>query len=145
MNNKPRVLFVDDEGDYLETLLKRMQKRAIAASGVRSGAEALAWLSGHEVDVIVLDVRMPGMDGIQVLREIKKVRPLVEVIMLTGHACLEAAREGMEHGAFDYLMKPVDFDELLYKLEDAGQKKKLQEEKIKRLEEVMDSCRIEPS
>lgn len=145
MNNKPRVLFVDDESDYLETLLKRMQKRAIAATGVRSGTEALTWLSGHEVDVIVLDVRMPGMDGIQVLREIKKERPLVEVIMLTGHACLEAAREGMEYGAFDYLMKPVDFDELLYKLEDAGQKKKLQEEKIKRLEEVMDSCRIEPS
>ncbi len=143
MEHKPRVLFVDDESDYLDTLLKRMQKRAIAAAGVSSGAEALTWLSGNEVDVIVLDVRMPGMDGIQVLREIKKIKPLVEVIMLTGHACLEAAREGMEHGAFDYLMKPVDFDELLYKLEDAGQKKALQEEKIKRLDAVMDSCRIE--
>jgi DNA-binding NtrC family response regulator len=134
---------VDDERDYLETLLKRMQKRALEAAGVRSGEEALAFLAAHEVDVVVLDVRMPGMDGLRALREIKKIRPLVEVIMLTGHACLEVAREGMAGGAFDYLMKPVDFDELLYKLEDAGQKKALQEEKIKRLDAALVSCRLE--
>jgi DNA-binding NtrC family response regulator len=85
--------------------------------------------------VVVLDVKMQGMDGIQTLREIKKIKPLVEVIMLTGHANLEVAVEGMEMGAFDYLMKPTGVDELLYKLEDAFKRKKIQEQKIKRLEE----------
>jgi DNA-binding NtrC family response regulator len=88
------------------------------------------------VDVIVLDVRMPGMDGIQTLREIKKRYPLVEVIMLTGHASLEVAIEGMELGAFDYLMKPVDIDELLYKIQDAYKKKLIQIEKIKYMEDA---------
>jgi DNA-binding NtrC family response regulator len=134
---------VDDEVDFLETLIKRMKKRHIAAHGVRTGSEALTWLAHNLVDTVVLDVRMPGMDGIEVLREIKRLYPLTEVIMLSGHACLEAARQGMELGAFDYLMKPVDFDELLYKLEDATKKKALQQEKIRRLEEVMDSCKLE--
>jgi DNA-binding NtrC family response regulator len=78
----------------------------------------------------VLDVKMPGMDGIETLRELKKIRPLVEVIMLTGHANMEVAITGMELGAFDYLMKPMDIDELLYKLQDAYKKKSLQEQKI---------------
>ena len=96
MAEKPTVLFVDDEEDYLTTLLKRMRKRDVEAAGVGSGEEALAYLDGHPADVVVLDVRMPGMDGIETLREIKKAAPLTEVIMLTGHASLEAAREGME-------------------------------------------------
>ena len=83
------------------------------------------------VDVVVLDVKMPGMDGLTALREIKKRFPLVEVIMLTGHASMEVAIEGMEQGAFDYLMKPMDIDELLYKLQDAYKKKTLHEERIK--------------
>jgi DNA-binding NtrC family response regulator len=74
-----------------------------------------------------MEVRMPGIDGIQTLREIKKVDLLVEVILLTGHASLEVAKEGMDLGAFDYLMKPIDFDELLYKIQDAYTKKKIQE------------------
>jgi YesN/AraC family two-component response regulator len=88
---------------------------------------------------VVLDVRMPGMDGIQTLRAIKRDHPLLEVILLTGHANLEIAREGMQLGAFDYLMKPIDLDELLYKLEDAYQKKSIQEHKIKSIEGVIEN------
>jgi len=136
------VLFVDDEVDFLETLIKRMKKRQLNAVGVNSGQEALAYLKDHSVDIVVMDVRMPGMDGIETLRKIKKSTPLLEVIMLTGHACLEIAREGMEVGAFDYLMKPIDIDELLYKLQDAYKKKSIQMEKIKHLEEVMISGKL---
>ncbi len=133
------VLLVDDEREFLETLLKRLLKRRVKVTGVNSGEEALKILKETPPDVVVLDVRMQGMDGIQTLREIKKIRPLVEVIMLTGHANLEVAVEGMEVGAFDYLMKPTDVDELLYKLEDAFKRKKIQEQKIKRLEEEKES------
>ena len=134
-----RVLFVDDEADFLETILKRMQKRGVAASGVDSGEESLTWLQQNPADIVVLDVRMKGMDGIQTLRAIKSAYPLIEVIMLTGHASLEIAREGMKLGAFDYLMKPIDLDELLYKLEDAYQKKTIQQHKIKNIEGVIES------
>jgi DNA-binding NtrC family response regulator len=135
------VLFVDDEVDFLETLLKRMKKRQLNAVGVNRGEDALDYLTDHDVDIVVLDVRMPGMDGIETLRKIKKINPMLEVIMLTGHACLEIAREGMEVGAFDYLMKPINIDELLYKLQDAYKKKSIQMEKIKHLEEVMISSK----
>jgi DNA-binding NtrC family response regulator len=134
-----RVLFVDDEVDFLETILKRMQKRGVAVFGVQSGEEALAWLQQNPADVVVLDVRMKGMDGVETLRTIKNAQPLIEVIMLTGHASLEIAREGMRLGAFDYLMKPIDLDELLYKLEDAYQKKTIQQHKIKNIEGVIES------
>jgi DNA-binding NtrC family response regulator len=90
-------------------------------------------LKEQPVDVIVLDVRMPGIDGIHTLREIKKIDPLTEVIMLTGHASIEAAIEGMELGAFDYLMKPADFDELFYKLQDASKRRSIQKQKIETL------------
>ena len=137
--NTFRVLFVDDEVDFLETITKRMQKRHVIAFGAKSGEEAVAWLKEQTVDVVVLDVRMPGMDGIQTLRAIKSAHPLLEVIMLTGHASLEIAKEGMQLGAFDYLMKPIDLDELLYKLEDAYKKKTIQQQKIKNIEEVIES------
>jgi len=130
----PTALLVDDEAEFLDTLLKRLRKRDVEAFGVRSGEEALSFLDGRSVDVVVLDVKMPGMDGIQALREIKKRNPLLEVIMLTGHASMEAAIEGMELGAFDYLMKPINIDDLLYKIQDAHKKKSLQEEKIRRME-----------
>lgn len=125
------VLLVDDEAEFLETLVKRLKKRKLNAIGAGSGEEALRVLKKTPVDLVVLDVKMPGMDGIETLREIKKLFPLVEVIMLTGHANMEVAIEGMELGAFDYLMKPMDIDELLYKLQDAYKKKALHEEKIK--------------
>ena len=131
------VLLVDDETEFLETLVKRLRKRKLNATGVTSGEEALQVLSSTPVDVVVLDVKMPGMDGIETLQEIKKISPLVEVIMLTGHANMEVAITGMELGAFDYLMKPMDIDELLYKLQDAYKKKLLQEQKINVVKEEM--------
>ena len=128
--NGIKLLLVDDEVEFMETLMRRMKKREMDVAGVSSGEEALAYLSHNPVDVVVLDVRMPGMDGVQTLREIKKQMPLIEVIMLTGHASLEVAIEGMEIGAFDYLMKPISIDDLLYKVQDAYKKKSLHEQKI---------------
>lgn len=127
-----RVLLVDDEVEFLETLLKRMRKRQVEAAGVQSGEEALRYLEKTPVDVVVLDVKMPGMDGIQALKAIKEHHPLVEVIMLTGHANVEVAIQGMELGAFDYLMKPMDIDELLYKVQDACKKKRLHEKRMQK-------------
>jgi DNA-binding NtrC family response regulator len=134
-----RVLLVDDEADFLDTLVKRMNKRNVSAHGVGSGEDAIAYLDRNEVDVVVLDVKMPGMDGIETLREVKKKFPLTEVIMLTGHASMEVAIEGMELGAFDYLMKPIDLDDLLYKIEDAYKKKSIQETKIKKAGQALRS------
>ena len=115
--NNIQVLLVDDEVEFLETLIKRMKKRDVDIMGARSGEEALSLLDQNRFDVVILDVRMPGMDGIETLREIKKRHPLTEVIMLTGHANIEVAVQGMELGAFDYLMKPMEIDELLYKVD----------------------------
>ncbi len=129
------VLLVDDEVEFLETLEKRLRRRNMDVRVATSGEQALRALGECCPDVVVLDVKMPGMDGIETLREIKKRAPLVEVVMLTGHANLEVAIQGMEMGAFDYLMKPVDIDELVYKLQDAHRRKSLQEERIKELEE----------
>ncbi len=137
------VLLVDDEADYLDTLVKRMKKREVSVFGVGSGEEALNYLDHHGVDVVVLDVRMPGMDGIETLREVKRRYPLIEVIMLTGHANLEVAIEGMELGAFDYMMKPIDIDELLYKLQDASKRKSIHTEKIRKMKEASGSGRGE--
>ncbi len=123
------VLLVDDELEFLDVLVKRLRKRKLSLLSASSGEEALRLVREHPVDVAVLDVKMPGMDGISVLKEIKKINASIEVIMLTGHANVEVALEGMELGAFDYLMKPVDFDELLYKLQDAYKKKTLQQKK----------------
>lgn len=131
-----KALFVDDETEYLQTAIKRMKKRGIDVTGVSSGPEALATLAAQAMDVVVMDVRMPGMDGIQALREIKQRYPMVEVIMLTGHASMEAAIQGMELGAFDYLMKPIDIDELIYKIQDAYQKRQLQIKKIENMEKL---------
>ncbi len=131
------VLFVDDEIAFLETLMKRMNRRGVKAMGAASGEEGLKHLGQNPVDVVVLDVKMPGLDGIQTLQEIKKIKPLVEVIMLTGHASLETASVGMAMGAFDYLMKPIDIDELLYKVQDAYKFKQIREDKIKSIERVI--------
>lgn len=131
-----KALFVDDETEYLQTAIKRMKKRGMDVIGVSSGPEALSVLAEQKIDVVIMDMRMPGMDGIQALREIKRHHPLVEVIMLTGHASMEAAIQGMELGAFDYLMKPIDIDELIYKIQDAFQKRQLQIKKIESIESM---------
>jgi len=128
-----RVLLVDDEEEFLETLVKRLKKRNLDVLSASSGREAVRVLAESPVDVVVLDVKMPDMDGIQTLKEIKKILPTVEVLMLTGHANVEVAIQGLELGAFDYLMKPMDIDELLYKLQDAYKKKWCREDEECRL------------
>lgn len=121
------VLLVDDEVDFRDLLAKRLAKRKLRVVTAGDGAEALRLLATTPVDVVVLDVRMPGMSGTDVLREIKAKWPTVEVVMLTGHAQLDVALAGMELGAFDYLLKPVDLDALLYRLQDAYRRKHLRE------------------
>ena len=126
----PLVLLVDDEVPFVETMTKRLSKRELMVIPAYSGREALEKLEKNAVDVVILDVKMPGMDGIEALREIKKAHPLVEVIMLTGHATVETAVEGMRLGAFDYLMKPCEIEELLAKVDEAKEKKSKHEQKI---------------
>ena len=100
--DKFKILVVDDEVDFLETIVNRLERRKLSAIGVPSGEEAVARVKEQSFDVIILDMKMPGgMDGIQALREIKKIQPLVEVILLTGHASVETSIEGMKLGAFD--------------------------------------------
>ena len=130
----PKIVIVDDEVEFVETVVKRLRHRNLSVRSAHSGEEALELLEEAPADVVVLDVKMSGMGGIQTLREIKSRYPLTEVIMLTGHASVEAAIEGMELGAFDYLMKPVELKELLYKIQDAKDRKTLQEAKIRSLE-----------
>ncbi|WP_272701149.1 response regulator [Desulfovibrio sp. Fe33] len=125
-----KALLVDDEESFRNTLCKRLSRRGMTVEQAGSGEEALERLKTYQPDVILLDVKMPGMDGLTALHKIKEVDPLVEVVMLTGHASMEIAIRGMELGAFDYLMKPVEFEELLYKLEDASSRKKRHEERI---------------
>jgi len=130
----PSVLLVDDEASFVETLSKRIAKRNLKVSTALGGSEALDKLKADggasNFDVVILDVKMPGMDGLETLAAIKQKHPNMEVIMLTGHATVESAIEGMKAGAFDYLMKPCDIDLLLAKIDRAVVKKREHEEKI---------------
>jgi len=125
------ILLVDDEAPFVETMTKRLTKRGLQVAAAFSGSEALEMLEKTgNIEVVILDVKMPGMDGNETLREVKKKHPLVEVIMLTGHATVESAISGMKWGAFDYLMKPCDLGELISKVTGAASKKRRHEEKI---------------
>jgi len=121
-----RILIVDDEDDFREAIMKRLRARKMEVAGANSGPKALEMLAEQEFDVVVLDVKMPGMDGIETLRAIKQKKPLVEVIMLTGHASVESGIQGMQLGAFDYVMKPVALDDLMDKLRQAYERRMLQ-------------------
>ncbi len=128
----PFVMLVDDEEAFVDTMLKRLGKRNLKVIPAYSGQEALETLEKNQnIDAVILDVKMPGMDGIETLGQIKKAYPLIEVVMLTAHATVESAIEGMKRGAYDYLMKPCDIDQLIAKVEEATQKKKDHEEKIR--------------
>ncbi len=129
-----KVLLVDDEEDFVEMLSLRLKELGEKVSVAYSGQEGLDTLENTHIDVVILDIKMPGMDGIQTLREIKKRFPLVEVIMLTGHGSTETAVEGMKLGAFDYLLKPADFSDLSTKLEGARKRKDEQQERIRKAE-----------
>ena len=124
-----RVLVVDDEADFLETIVKRLQRRKIDACGVDGGKKALDLVENERFDVVVLDILMPGMDGIETLKLLKKKKPFIEVIILTGHGSVESGLQGMQFGAFDYIMKPADLDELLEKIQQAYERKRIHEER----------------
>jgi DNA-binding NtrC family response regulator len=117
------ILLVDDEEDFIEMLSLRLKESGENVLAAYSGSQCLEVLEKSEIDVIILDIKMPGMDGIETLQEIKKRHPLVEVIMLTGHGTIETAIEGMKLGAFDFLLKPSDFDDLFEKLKNARRRK----------------------
>ena len=130
--DKFKILIVDDETDFLETIVVRLKKRKLDVTGVTSGEAAIEQLKNQIFDVILLDVKMPGgMDGIETLREIKKIQPLAEVVMLTGHASLETSIEGMKQGAFDYLLKPMKLENLLKKMTEAFENKSRHDKKIR--------------
>ena len=128
----PFIMLVDDEVPFVETTTKRLTIRNIETITAYSGEECLKKLKLHEnLDVIVLDVKMPGMNGLETLKEIKLASPLIEVIMLTGHATIELAIDGMKLGAYDFLLKPCEIEELSRKVAAATKKKREHEEKIK--------------
>ncbi|MBQ4567577.1 MAG: response regulator [Desulfovibrio sp.] len=118
------ILFVDDERDFLELMEKRMMLRGIPAATASNGDEALqrleaAMQDGKPFDAVVLDVRMPGADGLEVLRRIKERAPQLPVILLTGHASMGVAMQGLDLGAYDYMLKPIGINELIIKLNEA--------------------------
>ena len=118
-----KLLLVDDEEGYVSVLSKRLSRRNIQTTVALSGTKAIQSLRKQDFDVAVLDLKMEDMDGIEVLKIFKKVCPHMEVIMLTGHGSEQAARDGLSLGAFAYLTKPCDLDDLLNKIKDAARKK----------------------
>jgi DNA-binding NtrC family response regulator len=129
---KPRVLLVDDEERFRTNLEKMLGAQGLDVRAQGSGAAALEELKRQPYDVIVMDIRMPGMDGLATLAEIKKINPGVEVIILSGHASLDAAREIIKLGGYDYLMKPCPLEKLLLKIEAAYEKKVEREKRMKK-------------
>jgi DNA-binding NtrC family response regulator len=122
MQKKTRVLIVDDEVDFSEVLAERLVGRNIEAVTADGCLMALEKLKAGEIDVIIMDISMPGIDGIECLARVKGQWPATEIIILTGHASVATGIEGMKGGAFDYCLKPIDFEELLEKIELACEK-----------------------
>jgi DNA-binding NtrC family response regulator len=126
------VLIIDDEERFLKTTKALLEKEGYEVITSSDGWQGVAALKAKSIDVVVLDVKMPGIDGIEVLRRIKAAFPLVEVVMLTGHATMETAIEGLKLGAFDYLSKPCDVAVLKQKINDAYDKRAATLEKIQK-------------
>jgi len=114
-----KLLLVDDEEGFVNVIANRMGKRGIDAAKALNGTEAIQKLRKEDFDVAVLDLKMEDMDGIEVLKVFKKMVPQMPVIMLTGHGSERAAMEGLQHGAFDYLTKPCDLEDLIAKIREA--------------------------
>ncbi len=114
-----RLLLVDDEPGYLEVLEKRLTRRGVDVTLALGGGEAIQALRGRDFEVAVVDLKMKDMDGIDVLKVLKKMEPRLAVIILTGHGSEQAARDGLEQGAFDYLTKPCDLEQLLERIKAA--------------------------
>jgi DNA-binding NtrC family response regulator len=135
MTADDRVLLVDDEEDFVESLAKRLDRRGLRVETSSSGEQALEMVRRRSFDVIVLDLAMPGLDGIATLERLKQLDPDLQVILLTGHATVPKSVEAMKLGAADLLEKPADFAELLTKIREAGAKKAVLVEK-RRADEV---------
>ena len=120
-----RALFVDDEVEFLELMHKRLTRRGMDVITAPDGLTALKLLDqaiqeGQTFEIVVMDVRMPGMDGLETLRHMKEKAPKIQVILLTGHACMGVAVQGLDLGAYDYMLKPVAISELIIKMEEAA-------------------------
>jgi DNA-binding NtrC family response regulator len=122
-----KLLLVDDEARFVETLSKRLTARGYDVEGALSGPEALARLGARPFDVVLLDVWMPGMDGLEVLKQIRRLHPSVRVVLVSGNASITAAVEGIRLGATDYLLKPVEIEDVMAKVEEAFEKKRIEE------------------
>lgn len=129
---KAKVLLIDDETAFVDALAQRLEFRGFTVAKAFSGPEALDKLKDVSPDVVILDVVMPGQDGVAVLKAIKEFNPLIEVMMLTGHGDMDTAIQGLKLGAYDYLMKPTETDELVAKINRAYARKADQEERIRR-------------
>lgn len=128
---KSRLLIVDDEEQFVAALSERLSMRGYDVTTSHTGEDAVEKISNYNFDVVILDVRLPGIEGTEVLREIRDLKPLTEVIMLTGHGTMEMAIEGMKLGAFDFLMKPCDTENLTVKIDKAHERKAAQEDRIR--------------
>jgi DNA-binding NtrC family response regulator len=126
-----RILLVDDEKEFADTLAERLRTRDFDVTTAYNGDEALEKLKEYNFDVTILDVQMPGLHGIDALKEIKKIKPITEVLMLTGHGTIETAIEGMKTGAYDFLLKPCEMSVLLSKINGACERKAKHEERIR--------------
>ena len=130
---KTRVLIVDDEEEFAYLLGRRLEFRDIFVTIALDGETAVRLVEEQDFEVVLLDVLMPGQGGIATLEKIKHLKPLVEVIMLTGHASITTAVEGMELSAYDYLVKPIDIDELLEKIALAAYHKSAEEARLQQI------------
>ncbi len=128
---KARLLVVDDEEQFVEALSERLSMRGYDVTTSLTGEDAIEKIKNYNFDVVILDVRLPGIEGTEVLREIKSLKPLTEVIMMTGHGTVEMAIEGMKLGAFDFLMKPCETEDLTAKIDKAHDRKAEQEDRIR--------------
>jgi DNA-binding NtrC family response regulator len=131
---KIKVLLVDDEREFVEALAERLEVRGLSVDCAFSGDEAVNYVRKTPVDVVVLDMAMPGKDGMATLSEIKELKPLVEVVLLTGQGTLESAVGSLEQGAFYYLFKPAEMRELLINIANAFKRKSEHEERIRQAE-----------
>jgi two-component system OmpR family response regulator len=120
MGTSLNILLVDDETDLTTTLVERLSIRGFLATAVQTGDEALAAIRGNSFDVVVLDIKLKGEDGLDVMKKIKQIDRQLPVILLTGHMSKEASDEGFEAGAIDYVIKPIDIEEFIIKLRKAA-------------------------
>ena len=137
---KIKLLVVDDEKKFVDVLSKRLELQDLEVANAYNGEEAVQMVQKQDFDVVILDVLMPGKSGIDTLKEIKKINPLIHFIMLTGHARIDTAIEGMELGAYDYLIKPTELEELVEKIRLAKTHKTVMEERI-RQSQIMETVK----